>query len=388
MSRKRRVFDIDMPEDAAAPSPETFPAEKVSGGSAPRNRRGPMATAISETASSARERQDVEARIRAENDALAHEHVRLKRLGLLVDLIPLEMVETNKLVRDRSKAPDLELSELSKSIDELGLSNPIRVEARNDGRYELIQGYRRLAAYRELLEETGDEERFGKIPAAVAQAGDSLDALYRKMVDENLVRKDVSFSEMAQLALDFAADPETEENDPGKAVALLFRSASYSKRSYIRTFIRLNQTLGSILQFPSQVPRALGVALVARIEEDENLPNDIRKALAEYDNPKAEEELAVLRRFVKDEEPAQEDVPSPEAEPTPEPEPAAEAKPLAKKRSSEGKAKTSFQFERAEGLMKCTAAAGRLEIRLDRDFTTVDRRKLEAAVRRMLDDLN
>lgn len=347
-----------------------------------------MATAISETASSARERQDVEARIRAENDALAHEHVRLKRLGLLVDLIPLEMVETYKLVRDRSKGPDMELSELKESIRELGLSNPIRVEARSDERYELIQGYRRLAAYRELLEETGDEERFGKIPAAVAQAGDSLDALYRKMVDENLVRKDVSFSEMAQLALDFAADPETEENDPDKAVARLFKSASYSKRSYIRTFIRLNQALGSILRFPSEVPRALGVALVARIEEDEDLPNDIREALAAYDDPKAKEELAVLRRFVKDEEPAQEEGPSPEEEAAPEPEPVEEPKPATKKLSTEGKAKTSFQFERAEGLTKCTAAAGRLEIRLDRDFTTVDRRKLEAAVRRLLDDLN
>jgi ParB family chromosome partitioning protein len=34
----------------------------------------------------------------------------------------------------------------------------------------------------------------------------------------------------------------------------------------------------------------------------------------------------------------------------------------------------------AAGEVKCTAAPGRVELRLDRDFSTVDRRKLEAAV--------
>ena len=40
MSRKRRMFDIDMPEDTA----EIFPAGKAEGSA----RRGPMATAITE----------------------------------------------------------------------------------------------------------------------------------------------------------------------------------------------------------------------------------------------------------------------------------------------------------------------------------------------------
>ena len=29
MSKKRRIFDIDMPEELSGPEPETFPAEKV-----------------------------------------------------------------------------------------------------------------------------------------------------------------------------------------------------------------------------------------------------------------------------------------------------------------------------------------------------------------------
>ncbi|MGR3538815.1 MAG: replication protein, partial [Pseudooceanicola nanhaiensis] len=61
--------------------------------------------------------------------------------------------------------------------------------------------------------------------------------------------------------------------------------------------------------------------------------------------------------------------------------------PAAKPAGAGGKAKTSFQFDRAEGRAKCTAANGRLEVRLDRDFSTIDRRRLEEAVRRMLDQL-
>ena len=86
MSRKRRMFDIslpdDLPDEPAVAQPQTFPAGKTEDRPA---RRGPMATAISETAASSRERQAVEAQIRAENDALAHEHVRLKSLGLVLE---------------------------------------------------------------------------------------------------------------------------------------------------------------------------------------------------------------------------------------------------------------------------------------------------------------
>lgn len=51
------------------------------------------------------------------------------------------------------------------------------------------------------------------------------------------------------------------------------------------------------------------------------------------------------------------------------------------------KAKTTFQLQRPQGSAKCTAANGRLEIRLPRDFSTVDRRKLEAALAAMLDQI-
>ncbi|MBS0573361.1 MAG: ParB N-terminal domain-containing protein [Proteobacteria bacterium] len=378
MTKKRRMFDIDLPDEVAngvangTAAAEPFPAGKIAEAPA---RRGPMAAAIAETAGSARERHEIEARIRAENDALAHEHVRLKRLGLVVEMVPLDQVGTFKLVRDRKKGLDPELAELKASIAELGLSNPIRVEARPEGGYDLIQGYRRLTAYRELLAETGDGGRFGAIPAAVSQPGEDLEALYRKMVDENLVRKDISFAEMAMLALDYARDPDTGADDPDKAVAVLFRSAGYQKRSYIRTFIRVVEQIGPELLFPQEIPRALGLALARRLDEVEGLVAMLRAELKGCDNRSVEDELEVLRRLAGDLPP---EIGAAAAGPAGQ-----GVRPV-----RPAKARTSFQFDRREGRGKCVAAVGKLEIQLGRDFTTIDRRRLEQAVRLMLDQLD
>lgn len=364
MSRKRRMFDIEVPVEET----ETFPAGKDEG-----RRRGPMATAIAETAESTRDRARLEADIRAENDALAQEHVRLKRAGLIVDLIPLDAIDTHKLIRDRAPAADFELAELVQSIRDIGLSNPIRVEPGRDGRYELIQGWRRLSAYRQLLKDTGDAESWGRIPAGIAARGDALEQLYRRMVDENMVRKDISFAEMAQLALHYAMDPHTAEHDADRAVAILFKSAGYQKRSYIRNFIPLVQALGEVLLYPQEIPRALGLSLAQRLAEMPGLATAIAAELKDWDTRSVKDELDVLRRFAGQGAEASQD--------------AGPVGKAARPPLPEGRAKTTFQIPRPQGNAKCTAANGRLEIRLPRDFSTVDRRKLEAAVAALLDQI-
>lgn len=362
MSKKRRMFDIEMPPEDTS---ETFPAGKDE------TRRGPMAAAITEASESARDRAATEAAIRAENDSLAQEHVRLKRLGLITDLVPLDKVVTFKLMRDRFKGPDDSLPDLIASVRDIGLSNPIRVERREDGQFELIQGYRRLAAYRALLAETGDAAAWGEIPAAITAPGETIEALYRRMVDENLVRKDISFAEMAQLAIHYAMDPQTDLFDAEKAVGVLFQSTSYTKRSYIRGFIRLMQALGEDLRFAPEIPRALGLNLVARMDEVEGIPAAIRADLAGWDNRSVRDELDVLRRYVGDAEPV---ATKPVAAPKPAP-----AKP---------RAKTVFQLDRPQGRAKCVAANGKLELSFERDFSAIERRKLEDAVRALLDHLD
>jgi len=191
------------------------------------------------------------------------------------------------------------------------------------------------------------------------------------MVDENLIRKDISFAEMAKLAISYAADPDTEVHDAEKAVATLFQSASYQKRSYIRTFIKVIEPLWKTLRFSEDIPRALGVALAQQIDEVPGTVRAIQAELKDWENRSVADEIAVLRRFASD-------------QPAPKPGRASKPKPAP---AGAVKAKTSFQMRRPQGQVKCVAGAGRLEIRLDKDFSTVDRRKLEMAVQALLDKL-
>lgn len=352
MTKKRRIFDIDLPEDDL-PAPEV-----KSMGDAPR--RGPMATAIGENADSLRQRQAAEAEIRAENDALAHEFVRLKKLGLVVDMIPLEAIHASKLIRDRSRSSDDDLADLKASIRALGLSNPIRVEQVAEGRYELVQGWRRLSAYRALLAETGDPA-FARIPAGLMARGETLDTLYRRMVDENMVRKDISFAEMAALALAYAEDDSTGCDDLDEAVNRLFATANPQKRSYIRRFAFLTAAIGDLLQHPEAIPRALGLSLANRIEGTPGAVAALARMLGQGART-AEEETAILRAF------AEADAGAGGA--------ARQAAP----KGADPRGKTVLRMPLAAGEVKCTAAAGKVELRLDRDFSTVDRRRLEAAV--------
>ncbi len=411
MSKKRRGFDIDLEGDLASDldgdlasdldsdlngedrsETDTNMAESQKK-PAPVTpvRRGPMASAIHETAGSLRARAVVEAQIRAENDALAHEHVRLKALGLITDLIGLDLIDTWKLTRDRARPraglDDREMEELASSIREVGLSNPIRVEAQPDGRYELVQGFRRLQAYRALLAETDDAARFGTIPAVIIAQGDTLERLYRQMVDENMVRKDISFAEMAQMAIHYAMDPGTTETDPDKVVAQLFGSASYSKRSYIRRFIRVIEALGENLLFASEIPRNLGLALSERLEIEPETARMIRVELKSWgDNRGVCDELDVLRRYTRDV-----DLDEPTRDPSlpalPRVPFAAPPRGFALLPPVAGGTKLSFQLRSAYGPVQCNVANGRIELRLNRDLAQFDRDRLEAAAQALLDRL-
>lgn len=371
MTRKRRMFDIEMPEEtesqAASVAPET-PAPTT-------RRRGPMASAISENAEAVRARKAAAEAIREENDALAHEYVALKAAGHVVEAVPLEDVHTGMLVRDRMPGEDVELEELVTSIRELGLSNPIRVMPRPDGSgYELVQGFRRLAAYKQLQEDTG-EETWDRIPALVLEGEADIAGLYRRMVDENVIRKDLSFAEMAHAAKNYAADPATEATNLSEAVAALFQSAPYSKRSYIRSFAFLLDRIGDVLAYPTEIPRALGVALARQVKDRPEVIPQIKAKLQGWDNRKIADELDVLRQFADTEKGSGE---------------SALVAPASKRspQGQRGKTKTTFHITSRAGHVKCTAGQGRLEIKVDRDFSSIDRNRLEQAIASLIDGLS
>jgi ParB family chromosome partitioning protein len=197
--------------------------------------------------------------------------------------------------------------------------------------------------------------------------GDSLDVSYRRMVDENLIRKDVSFAEMARLARAYAADPQTRCDDIDKAVTVLFRSASYQKRSYIRAFAELLELIGDRLLHPQALGRNLGLDLRRRIEAEPSLVGLLCAALDAAPARTAVEELAILRGFA-------------EAAPASAPEPAAGPAPRAPAASRAGRAKTTLRLDTPFGEMRCLASNGRLDVRGPADFAVVDPRRLEQAL--------
>jgi ParB family chromosome partitioning protein len=371
MSRKRRMFDIDLPEDAieGGDPPAPFQPE-------PTGRRGPMASAIAENAEALKARDRAAQAIRDENDTLAHEYVALREAGHVVRSIPLDEVHTYLLVRDRLPGEDAELAELVTSIRDLGLSNPIRVMPRPDGTgYELVQGYRRLNAYKKLLEETR-QEVWMTIPALILPGEGDIAGLYRRMVDENVIRKDLSFAEMAHAATSYAADPATEATNLSDAVAALFQSAPYSKRSYIRSFAHLLDIAGDTLAYPTEIPRALGVALSRVLKEDPSMLTRLRAELADWDDRSVEDELAVLRRLARL-----------------DPFDGAEGPvrtTVDRRAGGTGRArtKTTFHMNSTAGQVKCTAAMGRLEVKVDRDFSAIDKARLERAIAALIDGLS
>ncbi|MGB3556887.1 MAG: ParB N-terminal domain-containing protein [Jannaschia sp.] len=363
MSRKRRVFDIDLPANEER---DDFPAGK-SHDDPPRehetkslipSRRGPMATAIGETGDALRYRKQVEADIRAENDSLAHEFVRLKKVGLIVDLIPIDRIDAQKLTRDRTVTHDAEMDDLKASLREVGLSNPIRVEPGPNERFELIEGMRRLTAYRQLLEETGDP-KWSAIPAGLVATGQKDAALYRRMVDENLVRKDISFAEMAALALAYAESGVDGCADVDEAVNRLYASAGPQKRTYVRKFAMLLRRVGKALDHPSAMPRALGLQLADMIEEDAETLRELTARLRAAPGRGAEEELGILRDFS-----AGWRKPS-------------VAETRIRKATCRGRVVLSVPIGPG---VRCTAADGKMELRAKMDFSAVERERLERAV--------
>lgn len=377
MVKKRNVFDIDfdMGEDdtpQAAPETKSFrdvqghPLQntRVSDDEGKGTRRSPMASAISETADASAQRAQAEAAIRAENDALAHEHVRLKKLGLITDLIATDAVKVTKLTRDRSQTADPELEELKASIQAVGLSNPIRVEQTEDG-YELIQGYRRLSAFRELAQETGDP-RYTRIPAALVPRGEPLVDLYRKMVDENMVRKDLSFAEMAQLALSYSQD---EGVDLRTSVRALYASALKQKRSYILSFAHLLARIGRHVQFPEAIPRKFGLELNKALDASVDLADVIAADLQAMQPGTPEAEVQMLRDALKRAE---------QADRTTE-------ETVERKKAV---SKTSLRMTRPEGEARVTASDGKIELRLDRDFSALSKADLQQAIEALFQSLD
>jgi ParB family chromosome partitioning protein len=168
---------------------------------------------------------------------------------------------------------------------------------------------------------------------------------------------------MANLARRYAEDPANTCTNVSDAVAVLYKSANYTKRSYIRAFAELLARLEKVLEFPYDIPRNVGVELKRLLDSDPGLMARVATALRNDPGRDAAREVAILRSFTE----ATETLPTGKV---------GVDRPAAKPRQ----AKTTFQVALPVGVAKCNASQGRLELRQDRDFSAVDRLKLEKAV--------
>jgi ParB family chromosome partitioning protein len=258
-------------------------------------RPGPMSAAIRDAAAANNAvAQDMRA-AEMRSLELAVELQRLRRNGRVVELVALEEIETDHLNRDRTAATDDGLAELRASIEAHGLSNPVRLERRDDGRFNLIEGWRRLLAYRAMAGSGRSE--FATIPALV-DAPLAVGSAYRRMVDENLVREDVSFAEHARLAIAYASDARVGASDVDGAVGELFASVNKQTRSEIRQFTRVIAAVGDLLLHERAIGRALARELGRALNEGRSV-EALRKALDRAPGRGASEEIDILRRWTE-----------------------------------------------------------------------------------------
>ncbi len=286
MTGKTR-YDFGVSEFAAKPvasGPEVDMPQK--------KRLGPMAAAIRDSGEAS---QAFRANLQVgeiETLELAVQMQHLRRAKLDLRLLPLDSIDENYLTRDRTEVDRVALEELKASIRDNGLGSPIRVDHLDGERYGLNQGRRRLLAFRELHRETGDEA-FARIPALIDAAGER-DNAYRRMVDENLIREDVSYAEMALLATAYGEESGRSVED---AITTLYASVNGSKRSHIAAFARLLDALGDAIRFPAALPRNLGVELASRLR-DREAAQAVRATLLARAAATAEEERAAVESIV------------------------------------------------------------------------------------------
>ena len=321
----------------------------------PKRSVGPMGAAVREAAESLSETTEAKIEQRRKNAEDAKAFRTAQAEGRVLRTVPLSDIHTTDLPRDRidldAVAASDEMEELKTSIAARGQKEPIEVYRDGAGALQLKKGWRRFTALSQLFAEPG-EDRFATIIARV-EAGDEdrLDR-YLDMVEENVVREDLTFAEMAQVCITAAADAGVGEPDADALVARLYRSLHKMKRSYIRSFVFLLNALGPALKFPKAVSRNLG-ADVARalktVDEAEALKVQLDGCTT------AEEQNALLSAFVT------------------------AAKAAGKPKRPVMAPKEKFEFH--VGTMKVTARRGECRIVSKDDFASIPKHTLEKAVK-------
>ncbi len=331
--------------------------EEMPVGKAPRRRgSGPMSTAVRETAETLADSTEALDEARQKNAADARAYREAEADGRLLSRVPVGEIGTDDLPRDRLEldkvATSDEMDELKASIRERGQKEPIELYRSPDGALQLKKGWRRLTALRALHRETGEDQFATALARIDAEVTDRL-RHYVDMVEENILREDLTFAEMAQLAIEAAADDAIDGRSAEDLVLPLYASLHKMKRSYIRAFVSLLELLGDDLPFPKAVRRDLGVDVARVLKEQPELTGPLKRELAACSD---EDGQGVLLRAV------------------------VERREVARTQKTARPADARKKYEFHVGPAKVTARKGECRIKADTDFTEISQERLEEAV--------
>ena len=326
-------------------------------GVAPRRRGGgPMSSAVRDTAENLRESAEAKVEARQKNAVDARAFREAEAEGRVLRKIAVDTIQTDDLPRDRLDLSGVAsadaMDELKASTRAYGQKEPIEVYLDGSGRVQLKKGWRRLTAVRALLAETGDP-RFGAMIARVDEAAPDRLRHYVDMVEENILREDLTFAEMAQLSIEAASDPSVDGGSAEEMVNRLYGSLHKTKRSYIRSFVTLLSMFGDDLRFPKAVPRDLGVSVARALSEGAGDVGSLKRSLLVAED--ADEQNALLREVLDR-----------KADPV---------RPVRKVRDDR-----RLKYEFHVGPSKVTARRGEVRIKDGTDFTSVPRERLERAI--------
>lgn len=330
-------------------------------------RAGPMAVAGRESAEALTRLAEEQAEQRRRNAEDAATYRRSREAGEVLERLPLGSVEARSLPRDRldldAVAQSEAMEELKASIRSRGQREAIEVWPVGNGLYELKSGWRRLEALRQLYVELG-EARFATVLARVMPAGSEVRALlYVDMVEENIIREDVSFAELAHVAVSMARDPLAGVADAEEAVNRLYGSLHKSKRTIIRRFVALLEAVGDLLPVPQAIPKHLGAETARLLGASAENVARLRSRLGGVTDAAAQNEA--LADFIAADARG--------AGPT-----MADVVARGRGRPDPATARQKFEFHHQD--MKVTARPGEIRIRAADDFAEIPRERLEAAV--------
>lgn len=181
-----------------------------------------------------------------------------------VEPIPLDDIDDDAVPRERTGLDGEAFAELKASILASGLRMPVEVFALEDrpGRFGIVSGFRRVAAFRELR--AMGAGRFDAVPAFVRPARGLAETL-AAMVEENAVRADLSPWEQGRIALvarELGAYPTIEA-----AVEGLYPAADKSKRARLRALARLVEGFDGALAAPEALSLRQAMRLAGAVRD-------------------------------------------------------------------------------------------------------------------------